>query len=141
MDASFEEKSTLISLVAIAVTFGNYFGRVWFFPRDEASQLGLLFTVLFIFIVIEALLHIGLAIGQKQQKADERDKAVSGKANRNGYLLMLSLLICFVGYLIFAGILTGTANVMTAINLMVFAVVAAELVRLGSLLFYYRMGA
>jgi len=137
MDASFKEKSAWLTFIVMLVTFGNYFGRVLFFPNIVENEAGLLLIVLVIFVIIMIILHIGLAVGQKQEQEDERDQRVSGKAYRNAHFAMISALVMSVGYLMFFDV----GSLMDAVNMMVFAMVIGELTYLGSQLFYYRVGA
>jgi len=83
------------------------------------------------------VLHIGLAMGQKQERLDERDYRVSGKAFRNAHHAFIGTLVVSIGALMFVDFNSD----MTAVNLMLLSVVVGELVYLGSQLVYYRKGA
>jgi len=83
------------------------------------------------------MLHIGLALGQKQEQLDERDHRVSGKAFRNAHHAFIGTLVMSIGTLMFVDF----SSDMTAVNLMLLSVVVGELVYLGSQLIYYRKGA
>ena len=137
MNASFKEKSVWLTFIAMVVTFGNYFARVWFFPDLVENPIGLFFIVMMIFIVITIFLHIGLAVGQRQESSDDRDQRVSGKAYRNSHFAFVTMLVMGIGILMFVDF----GSEMTAFNLMLFSVVVGELVYMGSQLVYYRIGA
>lgn len=72
---------------------------------------------------------------------DERDRLIATRASRNAYFVL------FIGVLIMIGMIVagdlkndpGITPVMSA-NLLLLAVVVAELVNFGSRLFYYRSG-
>ena len=136
MDANFKQKSAWLTCIALAVVFGNYFIKVWFFPSEAGKSLSNLILVLVIFVIIEIILHIGLAIGQKQESQDERDTDVAGPSYRNSHIAMVTILVSSASYLIMFNI----GAVMAAINIMLFTVVVGEFVHQASLIYYYKKG-
>ena len=136
MNANFKEKSAWLSAIAILVIFGNYFGRVWFFPGEDGDSASLLVTVVVIFIILEIVLHIGLALGHPRENADERDTDVAGKSYRNAYYIVMIGVFYTLGGILFAQPLA----LMTTTNMLVLSIVLGELVNFGSQIFYYRNG-
>lgn len=148
MDLSFQEKSVWVSLIAIVVVFGYHFSEV--FGTTEVTTSGdlvvRLIGVIIMLVVIEIALHILIAVSEIQDAADggamdERDRLIATRASRNAYFVLFIGVLIMIGTIV-AGDLKndpGITPVMSA-NLLLLAIVVAELVNFGSRLFYYRSG-
>jgi hypothetical protein len=146
MDLSYQEKSILGSLLAMAVVYSVYFAGTL---RDighgdfGASSLGrLIFTVIAI-VVIEIVYHIVLALEGGVERKDERDILIESKAYRNAYLMLATGASLVITYFIVAGLAGATRIPLTpflAVNLVLLFMVIAELTKSLTQLFYYRRG-
>ncbi len=139
MDLSYQEKSILGSLLAVAVVFGYYFASVL---RDigrpefdgNSLPIGRLVLAVVAIVVIEIVYHIVLALESKPEPKDERDTLIASKAYRNAYFVLstgIFMVMCAV-MLAFKPFLT--------VNLVLFVWVLAELAQFATQLFYYRRG-
>ena len=132
---SFREKSAAVNIAAIVLVYGYYSLKLWGTPPGVVAAIGLLIgsTVLMILITVAA--HIGIAIYTRPEHRDERDRIVALRSVRNGYGI-LSVGIWAVLMLAMAGA-QPAALAYAALG----AFVLAELVRLISVLAYYRFPA
>ena len=149
MDLSYQEKSILGSLIAMIAVYGYYFSSVVrHADRSEfdAGSLGRLMLAVIAIIVIEIVYHILLAIESKVEPKDERDILIECKAYRNAYFLLVVGAGLVITWVIVAGLIRDAAPtqlILTpfiTVNLVLFAMVAAELVKFLTQLFYYRRG-
>ena len=169
MDLSYQEMSILGSLLAIVVVYGYYFASV-LGDASRAEFGGgnvarLVFTVVAI-VVIEIVYHIVLALESKAEPKDERDILIECKAYRNAYFLLTAGACWVITGVILANLMgdAPAANILMmpflilaklvreaaptrivvtpflTVNLVLFFMVLAELVKLLTQLFYYRRG-
>ena len=139
MDLSYEEKSILGSLLAVAVVFGYYFASVL---RDmnrpdfngASLPLGRLVLAVIVIVVIEIVYHILVALGSKPEPKDERDNLIACKAYRNAYFLLAAGI-----FFVMSAVMLEVKPFLT-VNLVLFVMVAAELMKFLTQLFYYRRG-
>ena len=169
MDLSYQEMSILGSLLAIVVVYGYYFASVLRdASRPEfggGNVARLVFTVVAI-VVIEIVYHIVLALESKVEPKDERDILIECKAYRNAYFLLTAGACWVITGVILANLMgdAPAANILMmpflilaklvresaptrivvtpflTVNLVLFFMVLAELVKLLTQLFYYRRG-
>jgi len=149
MDLSYQEKSILGSLLAMVVVYGYYFANVFHHVRQSEFSGGsigrLIFTVVAI-IAIEIIYHIVLAIEEKPGGKDERDILIEGKAYRNAYFLIAVGANLVIAYVIVASLVGDAAptRIVTTpfflVNLILFFLVLAELMKFLTQLLYYRKG-
>jgi cytochrome b561 len=134
----FREKSAWISLVLILVVFGPYF---WFVGRALSGQdhvhFGTQFALIGLFILLEVVLHVAIAVQSPRDARaprDERENLIDLKATR------------FAFYVLFAGVMTSILSLHYPISvwvlsqLVLFSVVAAEVVKFGSQIVFFRRG-
>jgi hypothetical protein len=149
MDLSYQEKSILGSLVAVVVVYGYYFASVLrgaTRPEFGAGSLGRLMLAVIAIVVIEIVYHIALALESNPEPKDERDILIECKAYRNAYFLLATGASLVMGYVIVAGLARDAAptRIIVApfltVNLVLFCLVVAELVKFLTQLFYYRRG-
>ncbi len=142
MDLSYQEKSILGSLLAMLVIYGYYFSttlRHLGQPGFEGETLGRLIGTVIALIVVEVVYHIVLAIESRPEPKDERDVLIECKAYRNAYLLLSTLGALLILYFIFLGGRIGLTPYLS-VNLLLLAMVAGELTKYLTQLFYYRRG-
>jgi len=134
----FREKSAWISLVLILVVFGPYF---WFVGRALSGQdhvhFGTQFALIGLFIVLEVVLHVAIAVQSPRDARaprDERENLIDLRATR------------FAFYVLFAGVMMSILSLHYPISvwvlsqLVLFSVVAAEVVKFGSQIVFFRRG-
>ena len=157
MDLSYQEKSIFGSLVAVMLVYGGYFaasfrdfGETDF---DGAAVARLTMTVIAI-IVIEVVFQVVLAIAARHQPADERDTLITFRGYRNAYLFLSTGAGLLVTYAIVASLVRHVApgqfmsvsffRLMSSpyllINLVLLVMVAAEVFKFLTQLYYYRRG-
>jgi len=149
MDLSYQEKSILGSLIAMVVVYGYYFASVL---RNadrrefDSASLGRLLLAVIAIIVIEIAYHIVLALESKTEPKDERDILIECKAYRNAYFLLATGACLVITCVIVAGLARDAAPTkiivtpFLTVNLVLFCLVVAELVKFFTQLFYYRRG-
>lgn len=135
---TFREKSILVQIVAILAVYGFYGVGLWDFwdrPLTSVAAIAALIGITVCMIIIGVVSHIGLVLYAPPEKSDERDRAIELRGSRNAYAALAVTVWCVLlltiadlphGFFFYA--LMG-------------AFALAELVRLGSQLFYYRLGA
>jgi len=149
MDLSYQEKSILGSLVAIVVVYGYYFAttlRHFGQASTESASLGRLVLAIVAIIVIETVYHIVLALESKPQPKDERDILIASKAYRNAYFFlyvgMALVMMCAFGLeaLHAATSMRITVTPYLILNFVLLLMIAGEVVKFVTQLFYYRRG-
>ncbi len=148
MDLSFQEKSVWVSVIAIIVVFGNHFSVVFGAPEALTSVelLVRLIGAIILLVVIEIVLHVLIAVTARRDakdgdRLDERDRLVVVKASRNAYVVLFIGILSMIWYIVLGDLKSdpSVTPVMNA-NLLLLAIVVAELCNYGSRLFYYRRG-
>ncbi len=149
MDLSYQEKSILGSLLAMVIVYGYYFAAVLrdaSRPEFDGVNVGRLVLAVIAIIVIEIVYHIVLALETKPEPKDERDILIESKAYRNAYFLLATGAFLVIGCVIMAGLARDAAPTriivtpFITVNLVLFFMVLAELVKFLTQLFYYRRG-
>ena len=132
-----KEKNALIGALAILAFYVPY--GFWYVQGGVHSK-DQIMAIIFGCVIITVLISIGLGLGvaivslfnrQPNEAEDERDRRVSQKSARNGYIVLMSIMwtIPFLA-LICSAVLTA--------NVALLGLVGAELVNYGSRLYYYR---
>jgi len=138
---SFREKAAWIAVLAYALVFGGYFYSLWqsWDVRWGAGlSLGLMVGAVVMLVIITAGLTIIVALLNPKEAdapADEREKLIELKSERIASYTLSALLICLIGTL-----LVGWNGVLVA-NLLLGAMVIAELAKALAQIAYYRAGA
>lgn len=139
MDASFEEKSTWVTLLGLVAVFGFYFvvaARMLAAGVTEpAPFLPLLIVTIVLLVVVLAVGHtVAALVGGRPEGRDERDRLISWRAEHNsGWLLGAGVVAA-----IFAlGLPVGRAWVANGLLL---ALLLSEILAYGLRLYYYRRG-
>src|SRR5262245_23014159 len=138
MEMSFREKSAWISVVLIVLVFGPYF---WLVGRSFAGtghvHVGTQFALILLFVVLEIVLHIAVAIQSPRDAeapSDERDNLIDLRATRVAFYVL------FGGALVSIFTLHFPVNVWTLSQFVLFSIVVAELVKFSSQIVFYRRG-
>lgn len=131
---TFREKSTVVQIAAILLVYGFFAARCWGHPLPYGASLGILIGITVCMILIMVPAHIALAIQRKPEKPDERDSIVAVRGTRNAYFT-LGVGVWIVLFMI---MLQTSYGLLFCAAMGTFAL--AELVRLGSQLYYYRFG-
>lgn len=137
---SYREKSAWISLLAHAVVYGIYFtalAGIWGEAYTGPVGVTMLFAAVVAFVVIAAILHIvAAATGPKAASApiDEREKLIDLKAERIAAFAMGVVVVLSMGALLmdWDGFLVA--------NMLLGALVLAEIVKAGAQIAYFRGG-
>jgi hypothetical protein len=138
MNASFEEKSVWIQLVATAAVLGAYF---WVASRMMAAGVDHLAPYAPVFAVAVAALatvltvgHIVIAVASRPEGRDERDRLIEWRAESNsGWILASGVILAIMG------MIASYGNVAIA-HLLLLSLLASELVRFCLQILYYRRG-
>ena len=131
---TFREKSAAACLAILALAFGAYAWWAWSTPASLGGAVAMLAGAVVAQVVAMIAAHILFRFEGRPEAADERDRMVERLSQRNAYWVLFSALWGVIGLVILAapGLLVFYA--------LVAVVVAAELVRYGSQLVYYRRG-
>jgi hypothetical protein len=138
---SFREKSAWISFVLLLLIFSVYFlnfARVLAGSRDAASDFSLFVVLILAFILGEIVLHVLIAIQSPQEARtprDERERLIDLKATRLAFFVLMT------GALASIGTMHLHVGQYVMAHSVLFAVVVAELVKLGGRIVFYRRGA
>ncbi len=140
---AFREKSIVVQVVSILAVFGFFGVRLWGFwdqpPMSSAfASATMVFALIGItvcMIVINIASHVALGFYARPEMPDERDRFIRLRGSRNAYGVLAVGIWCVL-YLAIAGVPHGAL-----LYAIMGAFALAELVRLGSQLVYYRLGA
>lgn len=140
---TFREKSCLASLLIMSMVWFNYFVRVWPALADgsitRADSIGLFIGALVTLVILEIVVHIGLAMTDPKtadQPTDERDRIFGYKA---GNLAGFVLGFCVVIIGVFA-MFKDVSSVLIA-NLLLLTLVLSQCADYALVLYYYRRGS
>ena len=138
MEMSFREKSAWISLVLIVLVFGPYFWLVGrSFTGGEHVHAGTQFGLIVLFIVLEIVVHIAIAIQSPrdaQAPIDEREDLIDLRATRMAFYVL------FGGALMSIFTMHFRLTVWMLSQCVLFTIVIAELVKFSSQIVFYRRG-
>lgn len=141
---SFWEKSTLATLIGVILIYGWYGFQVLSFGGDEPLQLsdirGTLLVTVIALVVLLVAAHILIAViaklrdGEIADEGDERDEIIRLKGTAiHDYVLSAGVVIT-IGFALF------DATPFTLVNMLVGAIVLADIVHFSTMLVYYRRG-
>lgn len=145
MDMSYKEKSLLASLGATLLLFGWYlYGAFSILPLNPELPGFIEFIILIVgFIILEAIIQSFLAIKNKSQLEDERDKLIEKTSSRYSYgFLVVCIWVSMIQILLDARfdnhLVLTTPYGMFHFLLLFF--VLSEVIRFGTQLYHYRKG-
>ncbi len=138
MDASFEEKSAWIQLIALVVVLGGYFVTAAHMLRTGVTEI-VAFAPLFIISVVLLVIVLGVshavvAILSRVDGRDERDRLIEWRAESNSSWILGAGVITAV-----TGLVMQVGGVWVA-HLLMLALLASEVAKLVFQLVYYRRG-
>ena len=151
MDLTFQEKSLVGTLTATLVLFSYYFNEAFqAFTSSSSEPLArlpfLMIGVVLVFVAVEAIYHIVIALHSKPEGSDERDRQIERCAARISYFVLMCGCFLTMGHVLLNMFIdygtqqvTLTTPVMT-VNLILLSVVLAEITGFGLQLYYYRRG-
>jgi hypothetical protein len=137
---SFREKSAWVSFVTILVVFGIYFWhavRVLIGSVEFSAVFRVHVGLIAAFVVLEVVLHIALTLQAPNEAwtpRDERERLIDMRATRVAFQVLV------VGALAGVGTIHLTSSLWVVSQVVLFAVVVAELVRFGGQIVYFRRG-
>lgn len=149
MDWSYQEKSIAGSLAATVLVYGNYFGgslRQWLDGTPEEHPVARLLSTVALLVTIEVVYQIVVAIADRPAPKDERDRSIDAKANRNAYGVLVVGLAHLIGCVLIAEGVSSPAwpplplTPFLMAQAALAALIAAEVVRDVTQLYYYRAG-
>ncbi len=138
---SFREKSAWVSFVTILAVFVPFFWNSYRQYQGAISgrdAVGTAFTLLTTFVVLEILLHVVLALRAPKEARtprDEREQLIDMRATRVGFYVLL------VGALAAVGMVHLTSRAWVIQQVVLLAIVLAELVRFGGQIVLFRRDA
>ncbi len=138
---SFREKSAWVSFVTILAVFIPFFWNSYRQYQGEISgrdAVGTAFTLLTTFVALEILLHVVLALRAPKEARtprDEREQLIDMRATRVGFYVLL------VGALAAVGMVHLTSRAWVIQQVVLLAIVLAELVRFGGQIVLFRRDA
>ncbi len=137
---SFREKSAWVSLITYALVFGSYFLTIWqvWDERWERGQsLGLMIGAIVTLVILAVIFNTALALffpHEADACADEREVLIELKSERIASYTLTALLVCLIGTLMVGW------NPFLVANLMMGAMVIAEVIKDIAQIAYYRVG-
>ena len=137
---SFREKSAWVSLITYALVFGSYFltiWRVWDEHWDRGQSLGLMIGAIVALVILAVIFNTALALffpREANARADEREVLIELKSERIASYTLTALLVCLIGTLMVGW------NPFLVANLMMGAMVIAEVIKDIAQIAYYRVG-
>lgn len=138
---SFREKTHWVAFLALIIAFGWYFGSLpWAqigSPQAVHSATGRMILVLIIFLVPMIAATAWFAVRAPQDanlQEDERERMIHRRGTHIAYYPLVLGIWANI-FLMFGGLSGGLA-----VNILIATLVAGELIRVGSQLYYYRRG-
>ncbi len=94
MNMTYKERTIWFTLISVIMIFGNYFFYAYkiLLDSDEPNNsflLGIAIPALILFIVIQVGTQIILAIFNRKQATDERDRLIDLKASSTAYTILV----------------------------------------------------
>lgn len=135
---AFKEKSAWISLAAHGLIYGAYFAalaQAWDTPGREPFGAPMLFGAIVAFVVLMiALTSVAAIMAPKDATApaDEREQLIALKAERVGAYTLATAVVLLIGALLLDW------NSFLVANLLLAAMVIAELAKAGAQIVYFR---
>lgn len=131
---NFREKSTVAQIVTIVGVFGFFLVRHWGRLLTREAAIAGIVAIIVVMPFIAIVAHIAIALRTRPEKEDERDIGASLRGSRNGYRALAVTVWC----VLFLTITEAPPGVLCYALLGAFAL--AEVIRLSSQLYYYRLG-
>lgn len=138
INASFEEKSVWIQLIALIVVLGTYFlwaGRLLAAGVTElVVYVPLFIGAIVLLVVVLVAGHVLVSIASQPDGRDERDRLIGWRAEANSsWILGMGVLAAI------CALIAAVENVWIA-HLLLLTMLVSEVAKLALQLFYYRIG-
>jgi hypothetical protein len=138
----FREKSAWIALLAMAACYGAYFFAVARWPQGTGAPASVRFLGFFAVATIAqaatmVVAHIAIAVtslADAKAPPDERDRAIAGRSRGAAYYVLMT------GMVLVGCVMPFSSGGWRIINAALLALVAAEMVRYGTIVLSYRRG-
>jgi len=127
---SFKEKSLWGNLIAIVAVFGGYFEYA---SQAHARQLHL-GGALVCLVLLQIGIQIILSISSRDRLIDERDRRIAGRGYAVAYVVLVTYIWMAFGYIL----IHSTIESLVVVNLLIVALVTAEVAKLVTQLIFYR---
>jgi hypothetical protein len=148
---TYQEKSILGSLLATVLVAFYYGNAVFELLRDKqadsaASLLGPLVAVVVIVIIVEVAYNILIASFGNSELKDERDALIDAKTSHVAYFILTCGVILVAGHVVLGDIFSpiytnyGVSPAFAQANLLILALMLAEICKFTLQLVYYRRG-
>ena len=150
MDMSYQEKSVLGRLVVTVLVFFYYCSRVYAYAAGDAvlsvdALWPLVVSIMVVVIIVEIVGDIIIAAVAGPEQKDERDKLIDAMASRVAYLVLgvgafiavFHLILTTLFGLVYASPLLRD---FWTVNVLIFSITLAEVVKFSVQLVYYRRG-
>lgn len=140
-DMSFREKGAWITCLALVGVFTPFFWNSWqqfTGARDRATAISTAFALLAAFVVIEIVAHAALALLSPQEARtpkDERERLIEMRAT------FVAFQVLVVGALAAVAVIHAVPSAWVIQQVVLFAIVAAELVKFGMQIVLFRRDA
>lgn len=138
MNASFEEKSAWIQLLALVVVLGGYFLMAgWLLAggvREMGAFVGLFVAAVIFMVVVIVVGHIVAAVTGRADERDERDRLIGWRAESNASWILGAGVFCAMTGLVVA------IDRVWIVHLLLLSMLLSEVAKLGLQLRYYRRG-
>lgn len=138
---SFREKSAWVSFLLLLSVFTPFFWnsyRQFTGALDGRSAMTTAFALLGLFVVLEIVIHVGLAIqspGEARSPKDERERLIEMRATTIAFQVLV------VGALAGVGTIHLSRSAWVIQQVVLLAIVVAELVKFGVQILLFRKGA
>ena len=136
----FREKMAWITIAAHVVVFGVYFwilAQAWDDQHGLGLSLGLMIGAVVCLVILMVASAIAVAILSPKEAnapADERERIIGLKAERVASYVLSTLVVCLIGALLM------NWNGLLVANLLLGAMVIAEMTKAAAQIAYYRVG-
>lgn len=145
-DYSFQEKSTLGTLIVTLAIGFFYFRAAWDLWQsgylNVGSTLSLATGLTILLVIVLVAYHIVIALASKPEDEDERDRLIDWRAGSIGGVVLGFAVIGIVLQILF-GTLFGdpkSSSPVLIANALMGSVFVATIVELGTKLYFYRVG-
>jgi hypothetical protein len=132
---AFREKSIVAQMAAILLVYSYYAVRLWGEPLTPVAATAALIGITILMILIGIASHIAIARYSRPERPDERDLVIARRGSQNAYGTLAAGIWCILLLTI------SHAPYAILFYSIMGAVAVAELVRLGSQLFFYQFRA
>jgi uncharacterized membrane protein len=137
---SFREKSAWVSFLSILGVFTPFFWnsyRQYSGAVDSRTAVGIAFTLLALFVALEIVLHVALALQSPKEARtpkDERERQIELRAT------FIAFQVLVVGALAAVGMVHLTSRAWVIHQVAFLAIVVAQLVKFGTQIVLFRRG-